>query len=183
MTSFNIPTVETERLILRAPHQDDLPAMTAFFKPERSYMVGGPKDELGSWDSLAKRLGHWALNGYGLWHLTEKSSGAFVGWAGMIFAPGWDEPELGWTLLEQAEGKGLGFEAAQAARHYAAQHQDLNGVMSYIAHANDRSRALAERLGATYEREAELLGKKAQIWRHPQIDLSEPALTTERTGQ
>jgi ribosomal-protein-alanine N-acetyltransferase len=183
MTSFNIPTVETERLILRAPHQDDLPAMTAFFKTERSYMVGGPKDELGSWDSLAKRLGHWALNGYGLWHLTEKSSGAFVGWAGMIFAPGWDEPELGWTLLEQAEGKGLGFEAAQAARHYAAQHQDLNGVMSYIAHANDRSRALAERLGATYEREAELLGKKAQMWRHPRIEVSDTALTSERIGQ
>ncbi len=183
MTSFTIPTVETERLILRAPHQDDLPAMTAFFKTERSYMVGGPKDELGSWDSLAKRLGHWALNGYGLWHLTEKSSGAFVGWAGMIFAPGWDEPELGWTLMEQAEGKGLGFEAAQAARHYAAQHQGLNGVMSYIAHANDRSRALAERLGATYEREAVLLGKKAQMWRHPHITVSKTALTSERIGQ
>ncbi len=183
MTSFTIPTVETERLILRAPHQDDLPAMTAFFKTERSYMVGGPKDELGSWDSLVKRLGHWALNGYGLWHLTEKSSGAFVGWAGMIFAPGWDEPELGWTLLEQAEGKGLGFEAAQAARHYAAQHQGLNGVMSYIAHANDRSRALAERLGATYEREAELLGKKAQMWRHPRITVSNTVLTSERIGQ
>ena len=31
MTSFTIPTVETDRLILRAPHLDDLPAMTAFF--------------------------------------------------------------------------------------------------------------------------------------------------------
>ena len=64
------------------------------------------------------------------------------------------------------------------ARAYAARHQGLNGVISYIAHANDRSRALAGRLGATYERDGELLGKKAQIWRHPQIDL-----TTERTGQ
>ncbi|WP_299666862.1 GNAT family N-acetyltransferase [uncultured Ruegeria sp.] len=178
MTSFTIPTVETDRLILRAPHLDDLPAMTAFFSTGRSHMVGGPKDELGSWSSLASRLGHWAMRGYGLWHLTEKSSGDFVGWAGMIYAPGWHEPELGWTLMEQAEGKGLGFEAAQAARDYAARHQGLNGVMSYIAHANERSRALAERLGATYEREAELLGKKAQMWRHPQIDL-----TTERTGQ
>ncbi|NOD36344.1 MULTISPECIES: GNAT family N-acetyltransferase [unclassified Ruegeria] len=179
MTSFTIPTIETERLILRAPHLDDLPAMTAFFATKRSHMVGGPKDELGSWDSLVKRLGHWALKGFGLWHLTEKSSGAFVGWAGMIDAPGWAEPELGWTLMAEAEGKGLGFEAAQAARDYAARQQGLNGVISYIAHANDRSRALAERLGATLELEnAELLGKRAQIWRHPQIDL-----TTERTGQ
>ncbi|WP_298849489.1 GNAT family N-acetyltransferase [uncultured Ruegeria sp.] len=184
MTSFTIPTIETERLTLRAPHLDDLPAMTAFFATKRSHMVGGPKDPLGSWDSLAKRLGHWALNGFGLWHLTEKSSRSFVGWAGMINVPGWQEPELGWTLMEQAEGKGLAFEAAQAARAYAARHQGLNGVISYIAHANGRSRTLAERLGATLEQQdAELLGKRAQIWRHPQIDLSEPVLTSERTGQ
>ncbi len=179
MTSFTIPTVETERLILRAPHLDDLPAMTEFFATERSHMVGGPKDALESWSSLSNRLGHWALRGYGLWHLTEKSSGAFVGWAGIIDVPGWAEPELGWTLMAEAEGKGLGFEAAAAARDYAARYQGLNGVISYIAHANDRSRALAERLGATLELEnAELLGQSAQIWRHPQIDL-----TTERTGQ
>ena len=79
----------------------------------------------------------------------------------MIYVPGWAEPELGWTLMAEAEGKGLGFEAAAAARDYAARHQGLNGVISYIAHANDRSRALAERLGASLEleREAELLGK------------------------
>lgn len=179
MTSFSIPTVETERLILRAPQLDDLPAMTGFFATERSHMVGGPKDEFECWTSLSNRLGHWALRGFGLWHLTEKSSGAFVGWAGMIDAPGWAEPELGWALMSEAEAKGLGFEAATAARNYAARHQGLNGVISYIAHGNDRSRALAKRLGATLEIErAELLGKHAQIWRHPQIDL-----TTERTGQ
>ncbi|WP_170342733.1 GNAT family N-acetyltransferase [Ruegeria arenilitoris] len=183
MTTFAIPTLETERLILRAPHLDDLPAMTAFYATERSHMVGGPRDAAGCWNGLANRLGHWALRGYGLWHLTEKSSGSFVGWTGMIYVPGWDEPELGWTLMEQAEGKGLGFEAAQAARDHAARHQGLNGVISYIAHANDRSRALAERLGATYEREGEVLGKSAQIWRHPKLDTSTTDLTTERTGQ
>ncbi len=179
MTTFTIPTVETERMILRAPHPDDLPAMTEFFATERSHMVGGPKDALESWSSLANRLGHWAIKGFGLWHLTEKAGGTFVGWAGMIDVPGWAEPELGWTLMAEAEGKGLGYEAANAARAYAARHQGLNGVISYIAHANDRSRTLAERLGATYERDGELLGKKAQIWRHPQID----PMTSERTGQ
>lgn len=183
MTSFTIPEIETDRLILRAPHLDDLPAMTEFFATERSHMVGGPKDAFACWGSLSNRLGHWALRGFGLWHLTEKSSGAFVGWAGMIDVPGWAEPELGWTLMEAAEGKGLAFEAAQAARAYAARNQGLNGVISYIAHANDRSRALAERLGATYESEGELLGKTAQIWRHPRIDISKTELTTERTGQ
>lgn len=180
MTAFTIPTVETERLILRAPHLDDLPALTAFFATERSHMVGGPRDALESWGMLARRLGHWALKGFGLWHLTEKSSGRFAGGVGLIDAPGWDEPELGWTVMEDFEGKGFAYEAALAARSYAARHQGLNGLISYIAHENDRSRALAERLGATLERDnAELLGQSCQVWRHPKIDVS----TAERTGQ
>lgn len=168
--SFTIPSVETARLILRAPHADDLPRMTDFFASERSHMVGGPKDPMECWQSLVSRLGHWALRGYGIWHLTERATGAFSGWAGMINAPGWDEPELGWALMADAEGKGLAFEAATAARDFATRHQGLGGMISYIAHANDRSRALAERLGATYEREGALLGKTCQVWRHPRLE-------------
>lgn len=169
-TQFSIPSVETERLILRAPHADDLPRLTGFYATDRSHMVGGPKDGMESWQSLANRLGHWALKGFGLWHLTERASGQFAGWVGMIEAPAWDEPELGWALMADAEGKGLAFEAVTAARAFSAKHQGLNGVMSYIAHANDRSRALAERLGATYEREGALLGKTCQVWRHPMVE-------------
>lgn len=165
-----IPVLETERLVLRAPQLDDLKPMAAFFETTRSHMVGGPRDAMGSYTSLVSRLGHWVLNGYGLWHIVEKSTGAFIGWTGMIFAPAWDEPELGWTLFEGAEGKGYAFEAATAARTYAAAHQNMNGVISYIAHANTRSMALAERLGARFEREAELMGKRCQLWRHPIVE-------------
>ena len=87
----------------------------------------------------------------------------------MIFAPGWDEPELGWAVMADAEGKGIAFEAVTAARTYVATHQGMTGVMSYIAHANDRSRTLALRLGASYEREGGLLGKTCEVWRHPKI--------------
>ncbi|MEP2717557.1 GNAT family N-acetyltransferase [Pseudophaeobacter sp.] len=167
-----IPVLETERLTLRAPQLEDLKPMAAFFETERSHMVGGPRDAMGSYTSLVSRLGHWVLNGYGLWHIVDKASGAFIGWTGMIFAPGWSEPELGWTLFEEAEGKGYAFEAATAARDHAAKHQELNGVISYIAHANTRSMALAKRLGAVFECDGELQGKRCQIWRHPKMEIS-----------
>ncbi|CUH86914.1 hypothetical protein PH5382_00833 [Phaeobacter sp. CECT 5382] len=170
--TLSIPVIETARLTLRAPQLDDLKPMAAFFETERSHMVGGPRDAMGSYTSLVSRLGHWVLNGYGLWHIVEKASGAFIGWTGMIFAPAWSEPELGWTLFEMAEGKGYGFEAATAARRHAARHQSLNGVISYIAPANIRSMALAERLGAQFESEAELLGKPCQVWRHPKLEIA-----------
>ncbi|WP_282169935.1 GNAT family N-acetyltransferase [Ruegeria atlantica] len=183
MTSYTIPTVETKNLILRAPQKGDLPAMTTFFASDRSRMVGGPKTPLEAWRSLLGRFGHWAIMGYGGWHIVEKASGAFAGWTGIINAPGWDEPELGWVIFDGFEGKGIAFEAAMAARAYAAQHQGVNGPISYIAHENNRSRALAERLGATYEREGEVVGQRCQVWRHPKFEFSDTALTTERTGQ
>lgn len=167
MTSFTVPTIETSRLILRAPHINDLPGMEAFYATERSHMVGGPRTAGECWQVLARRIGHWVMRGYGTWHLTDKASGAFIGGVGVINIPGWDEPELGWALMAEGEGKGLAYEAALAARTYAATHQGLSRPISYIAHENTRSRALAERLGATFEREGSVLGEACQVWRHP----------------
>ncbi|WP_281955844.1 GNAT family N-acetyltransferase [Pseudophaeobacter arcticus] len=168
--SLPIPVIETKRLILRAPHGSDLKPLAEFFTTERSHMVGGPRDAAGAWDSLVARLGHWSLHGFGLWHITDKATQAFVGWTGIIFAPGWQEPELGWAVFEQAEGKGIASEAASAARRYGAMHQGHDGVISYIRPTNARSRALAQKLGATLETLGDLRGTPCEIWRHPKLE-------------
>ena len=163
----HIPVLDTQRLTLRAPTKKDLPTLTAFFATERSHMVGGPRDAGQSFNTLASRIGHWAMLGYGLWHIDDRETGDFLGWAGLLNPPGWDEPELGWTLFAHAEGKGYAFEATRAARTYAAVHQGLDGLISYIRPDNSRSRALAEKLGARIEREGTVLGTPCHVWRHP----------------
>lgn len=166
MTS-HIPEVQTDRLTLRAPRLTDLPALAAFFATDRSGFVGGPTDEMGSFTKLTARIGHWALKGFGLWHVERRDTQSFVGWAGLICPPGWEEPELGWTVFDGCEGKGIAFEAAQAARTCAATDLGLNGVISYIRPDNTRSANLAKRLGATFEREGTLMGVPCHIYRHP----------------
>jgi len=163
----HIPVLDTQRLTLRAPAKKDLATLTAFYQTERSHMVGGPRDALESFNSLAARIGHWALHGYGLWHIEDRQSGDFLGWVGAMNPPSWDEPELGWTLFAHAEGKGFAFEAARAARAFASQEFKLDGMISYIRPDNTRSRALAEKLGASIERDGEVMGTPCQIWRHP----------------
>ena len=74
---------------------------------------------------------------------------------------------INWTLFAHAEGKGFAFEAARAARAFAAQAFKLDGVISYIRADNTRSAALATRLGATYERDGTVMGTACHIWRHP----------------
>ncbi|MGC1503215.1 MAG: GNAT family N-acetyltransferase [Sulfitobacter sp.] len=163
----HIPVLDTQRLTLRAPRKSDLPTLTAFFETERSHMVGGPADVNQTFAKLASRIGHWAIRGYGVWHIDDRQTGDFLGWVGMMNPPSWDEPELAWTLFAHAEGKGYAFEAARAARAYAAQEFKLDGVISYIHADNTRSAALATRLGAEYERDGEVMGTPCHIYRHP----------------
>jgi len=162
-----IPVLDTQRLTLRAPRKSDLPTLTAFFETERSHMVGGPADANETFAKLASRIGHWAIRGHGVWHIEHRKTGDFLGWVGIGNPPAFDEPELGWTLFAHAEGQGYAYEAARAARAYAAVHLDLDRPISYIHADNSRSLALAAKLGATYEREGVVLNKPCQVWRHP----------------
>lgn len=169
MTTFTIPELTTERLRLRAPKLDDLPRVTAFYASERSHVVGGPLDARGAHRAMMALFGSWALRGHGLWYIADRDTDTFLGWTGTLYSPGWEEPELGWTVMDEAEGRGLAYEAASAARSYAAQHLGHDGVISYIAPHNTRSAALAERLGARYETDGTLLGHDVQVWRHPKL--------------
>lgn len=166
----HIPVLETDRLRLRAPKLDDLPALNAFFQTDRSAMVGGPLGERDVHRMMLSTIGSWALKGHGMWHVADKITDAYLGAVGILFGPGWHEPELGWNLLQTAEGRGIAFEAAQAARRYAALHLGHDGVISYIAPENTRSATLAKRLGATLEREDTLFEHTVHVYRHPKED-------------
>ena len=165
-----IPTLQSKRLTLRASRESDLDAIAEFYGSDRSRYVGGPRDRAACWKTLTSYLGHWHFRGYGFWQLEEQTTGATVGAAGFMFAPGWDEPELGWHIYNGFEGNGYGFEAAETARQYGARSFGLDGVISYIAPLNKRSIRLAEKLGATFERETYLMGKFCHVYRHPTLE-------------
>ena len=69
----------------------------------------------------------------------------------------------------EEEGKGFAFEAARAARRYAYQIAGWRAAFSVIAPDNLRSIRLAERLGATVDREvgADDADGPALVYRHP----------------
>ncbi|MBD3664656.1 GNAT family N-acetyltransferase [Sulfitobacter aestuariivivens] len=163
-----IPVVDTDRLRLRAPRLADLPALTDFFASPQSHTVGGPRDDLGSAMSLNATIGHWAVHGFGSWHIADPETDAYLGRTGFIMAPGWEEPELGWAVAQASQGKGIAQEATLAARRYGATHLGLDAVISYIRPSNTRSIALAERLGATLEKTHDhWRGAPCHVFRHP----------------
>lgn len=166
MIDIIIPILETERLILRGPQQDDLDAQAAFFTSERSNAFGGPSDRSDVWRALLRGAGHWVIRGYGMWYIVDKQSGKTAGWAGIIHHIEWPEPELAWTVFDDFEGKSIAYEAATAARDYAYDHQGFGPLISLIDPANTRSIKLAERLGASLEGEATVMGGTNLVYRH-----------------
>ena len=166
-----VPTLETERLKLRAWRQSDLELFAAYYAdPTTAAFVGGACSRNDAWRRMAAFVGHWSLRGYGLWALEEKSTSQFVGYAGLWFPEGWPEPEVGWGLLRSAQGKGYATEASLRAREYGYSNIGFKTLISFIDLRNVASRAVAERMGAKYERSAMLFGFEAGVFRHPSPD-------------
>jgi len=172
--------IETDRLILRAPQLNDFDAIAAFLADDRSKTIDvGNMDRNDAWKVFSRIAGMWFLRGYGLFIVEEKATGKPVASIGPWFPITWPERELGWSVwTAEAEGKGIAYEAASAARDYAFEVLGWDTAVSYIDTSNTRSRALAERLGAIIDPEAEKLGFGA-----PDDDDADPCLVYRHTPQ
>lgn len=165
--SLNIPTLETDRLILRAPCEADAEQEFAFFETDASRFVGGPLRPDEVWRQQAAILGHWLMRGYGFWALDDKATGSYLGRVGLWNPLGWPEPEIGWTLLPAAQGNGYATEAALAARAHAYDVLGWPTAISLILPENEPSKAVARRLGASLDSyyQHPKYGP-TEIWRH-----------------
>jgi len=162
------PVLETERLILRAPATRDFPAWEAFAASARANFVGGPFDAKDTWRAFANVAGHWVIRGCGEFVFCLKGSDAPLGAVGPWFPAGWPEREISWTVWSpEAEGQGYAFEAARAAIAHAFDSLGWQTAVSYIDPDNDRSIALAERLGAVRDPDANGPSQRDLVYRHP----------------
>jgi RimJ/RimL family protein N-acetyltransferase len=163
-----IPTVETERLVLRAPTEADVPAFAAFYASDAARFVGGPLPDYECWRYLAQVIGHWHLKGYGRWIVEEKGTPGAIGLIGLHNPMDWPEPEVGW-MLWGGNGRGYATEAGLCARRYAYDTVGLTTLISSIKADNEASVRVARRMGAVREPEDYVHPSfgAMQIWRHP----------------
>lgn len=164
-----IPRLETGRLLLRGPETRDFEPFCAFITdPARSWGFGTEEDRPKAWRWFAANIGHWALRGYGYFTIEDKATGTPCGLTGIWDPEGWPEPEIGWVVYDGFEGKGIAYEAATRARDWAYADLGFTTLTSNIVPGNDRSVALAERMGAWFEREYDNVQMGAErLFRHP----------------
>lgn len=150
--------LSTDRLIFRQWKEEDYPAFSEFYSDEtNTRFVGGQKQPEEAWRLMATYIGHYELKGFSYLAIDEKDSGKLIGTVGLWNSAPWPEPELGYWLLPDAQGKGFGVEAGLTVRDYALNALKFGSLVSYIDPANEASKKLALRLGARYDSTIELL--------------------------
>ncbi|KJE23711.1 acetyltransferase, ribosomal protein N-acetylase [Frankia torreyi] len=161
-----IPTLTTDRLILRPIARADLDAYAEIWSDEEfTRHIGGPSDRHGTWHNLAGNIGCWTLEGVGPWSVVERATGTLIGRAGLWNEPGWPGIEAVWFIGRPWWGHGFGTEAATAAIGWAFdEYPDLPEVVSVIRATNAASIRLAERLGMHLTRTERLHGAEKGIY-------------------
>ena len=163
------PLIETARLKLRPWRGADIAPNSAMLSdPGTARFIaadGKPvTTELAGWRNAAVMSGHWALHGFGMFVVEERSSGLFVGRVGPWFPPGWPGFEVGWGIASGFRGKGYAVEAARASIDWSFATFDLDRIVHCIDQENTASQAVARRLGAEKGRAFDLFGHVADVW-------------------
>ena len=154
-THRSAPTVETERVRLRAWRKDDREKYFSILQEPAVFRHFGP-EPMGMeecWRRLMAATGSWQLNGFGGWAVERKDDGKLLGmtalftaWRGLDPEFGQD-PEMGWIFATETHGKGLAGEACSAVLDWAETNLDPTPIWAIIAPANEPSLRLAGKLG------------------------------------
>ena len=150
-----VPTIETQRTILRAHRLDEFDDYVALWAdPVVTRFIGGrPRSREESWIRVLRYAGMWQLIGYGLWAVEEKATGRLIGEAGFHelrrdIVPAFEgRPEAGWAFLPDAHGKGIATEVVRGFHDWAEARAGFERTVCIIDPDNGASLAVAHKLG------------------------------------
>ena len=144
------PLFETARLRVRHFVPADLDDFAALCADPRvlRYVGDGTllsRAEVAGWIDICQEK--YAQRGYGTSAVFEQSTGRFVGYCGVVRAPGNDFDELIYVFEEDAWGKGYATEAGRAMLDYVFEHSALSQIYATIHAGNAASIHVAQKLG------------------------------------
>lgn len=152
MAKVKVPTIETERLILRMWRKKDAADLYAYAKNPNVGPHAGWKPH----DSVVESrfiIATMFLTNM-CWAIVDRATGKVIGSIGLEkdkFRPDVNSRELGYSLSEDYWGRGLMTEAAKRMVQYAFESLKLDVLMIRTGDANLRSQRVIEKCGFQYE--------------------------------
>lgn len=148
--------IETARLVLRPPAQDDLPfVLNEMNTPGVMRYLGGKTrsaDEIA--ESVAADIAAFAAGAWRRWTVYRREDGARIGRVGLFVvhtdaAPAalQGQNEIGWMLAEAHQGQGFATEAAQAVLGHGFAQLAFPTIHAQTSDSNTESTRMMARLG------------------------------------
>lgn len=148
--------ITTPRLLLREMTDDDFAALYAILSdPETMRYYPKPYNEAGVRRWISWCRDSYAKHGFGLWAVTLKDTGEFIGDCGISLQPihGQWLPEIGYHIRKDHWRKGYAAEAAAACIRLAFEQFGFPAVYSYMKAENEPSWRTAMKNGMTFVEE------------------------------
>jgi len=147
--------LETERLSLREMTEADFAALAAILCDEDTmYAYEGAFTEAEARGWLDRQLARYQTDGFGLWAVILKETGAMIGQMGVTWQPVEDErvPEIGYLFNRAYWHRGYAAEAAKACKRYVFDVLGFPEIFSIVRDTNLPSMNVAIRNGMTIRR-------------------------------
>ena len=142
--SLSVPTLCTERLVLRGFMPADLDALAALFADREvmRYIHGGVRTYYQAQANLRSYLREWDIQGYGVWAVARRDDDELLGTCGFVA-----HAELGYILSRAAWGRGYATEAARACLRFGFETVGFEEIGAGALAGNMASRHVIEKLG------------------------------------
>ncbi|MDQ2992324.1 MAG: GNAT family N-acetyltransferase [Candidatus Eremiobacteraeota bacterium] len=147
--------LETERLQIRNWHtpEDDDAARSIFCDPEvMRFIPAGTFAPDVAPRVVQRMIERDTHDGFGVWPVVEKSSGALIGECGITYIQESKDVEIAWLFSRASWGNGYATEAARVVLAYALGDVGLKAVYALLVPENRASIAVANRLGMRFDR-------------------------------
>jgi len=157
-----IPSLETARLLLRPFMGADLDDYAEHVFADAGVMRYLPRRALAPRERAERTrtvfADHWAQRGYGVWAVTDKRTGQFIGHCGLGYVHEAGEVEVLYALRQTHWGQGIATEAARASVRFGFEHANLTCLIALAVPDNIASRRVMEHLSFAYEKDAHYFG-------------------------
>ncbi len=150
-----MPSIETERLLLRKLRPDDLDDVAALFADRdvvRYVGNGQPAGRDEAERALHSILQRWQEQGYGRWAISDRTTAEFLGIGGFRSLLG--TPEIVYHLAKAHWGKGYATELGRAALRFGFEDCGFDRIVAIAKPQNIASIRVMEKLGMQFEKHA-----------------------------
>ena len=149
---------ETKRCRIREMTEEDLDAIYEVYAAPSitKYMEGLYEDREKELEYTRSYIQNaYTFWGYGTWVIERKSDNKIIGRVGFNLRDGYEEPELGFVIMEKEQQKGYALECCEAVLKVGKEEYEFEQIQALVKEGNEASVNLCCKLGFEYWGKAE----------------------------